>query len=487
MASLLALEEEVEAFFSESAQAAADAALGRTPRADVAALERAHPEVVSLETVAALEAAVESPRTLEAHKARLVGLLPFVRRSSVEAKARPALDALEAARRATTVHAAGTARPLLGAWAAVAEEADTQRRAALARATAEAEVGLLAAVQRRWEAVHSAGGSLPEGPGPALEAEATEFLRATEDAFRDVLAFGLKRLDVALRPLPHGDAGLQELLRLAHSPRPGAFPQAERLGVLRRWLTEAGLTLEAEGRVSVEEASTAGLPSATCFAVRVPERVRLILPAEGRGAFPEVLDAVGRARAAAAVTASASLAARRLGDASVRASAGQLFRGVLTSASWLRRFLGVGRAEAKEVARLSALVQLGELRLWAARLPFSRTAFEVGPSEALLGAAASAASEALFLEVPEGAVLPALAGWPGEAEALRAAALADVLQAQADERFDAEGFRNPSAAKWLSFLWARGAETDADALAAELGQKLSLLTLGGRLQAVLGA
>jgi hypothetical protein len=237
----------------------------------------------------------------------------------------------------------------------------------------------------------------------------------------------------------------------------------------------------------VEEASVAGLPAATCFAVRVPGRVRLVLPAEGRGAFPEVLDAVGRARAAAAVSVSASLAARRLGDASVRASAGHLFRGVLTSSYWLRRFLGLGRAEAKEVARLSALVQLGELRLWAARLPFSRTAFEVGPSEALLQAAAGAASEALFLEVPEGAVLPALSGWPSEAEALRAAALADVLQAQADERFDAEGFRNPSAARWLSGVWARGAETDADALAAELGQKLSLLKLGERLQAVLGA
>lgn len=487
MASLQALEEEVEAFCHEGAQRAADAAAGRTAQPDMGALERAHPEVVSPETVAALEAALASPRTLDAQRPRLLSLLPFLRRAAVEAKARPALEALERARRASTLHAAGTVRPLLGAWTAVEEEGHTERRAALTRAAAEAEWALLGAVQRRWEAVHSAGALLEEAARPTLEAEAMDFLAKTEDAFRDVLGFALKRLDVTLRPLPHGDAGLQELLRLGHTPHPGAFPQRERLAVLRRWLLETGLTLEAEGRLRVEEASEAALWQPACFPVQVPERVLLVLPPQGRGAFPAVLDAVGRARAAAALAASAPLAARRLGDAAVRASAGRLFQGVLTSPGWLRRFLGLGRADAREVARLSALVRLGELRLLAARLPLLQTGFHLGPSEALVRTTASALSEALFLRVPEGAVLPAFVGWPTEAQALRAAALADVLQAHADERFDAEAFRNPSAARWLSGLWARGADVDADALAAQLGQPLSLLNVGRRLEAVLGA
>ncbi len=487
MASLLALEEEVDAFCGERAQRCADAFAGRTPVPDLAAVERAHPEVVSPETVPALQAALESPRTLEAQQPRLLALLPFLRRAAVEAQARASLDALAHARRASTVHAAGTVRPLWGSWAAVAEEANTERRAALARATAEAEWALLSSVQRRWEAVHSAGGLLAEAARPTLEAEATDFLTATEDAYRDVLGFALKRLDVTLRPLPRGDAGLQELLRLGHTPRPGAFPQAERLAVLRRWLLQTGLTLEAQGRLRVEEVDEGGFPGAASFAVQVPNRVLLVLPADGRGAFPEVLQAVGRARAVAAVSASASLAARRLGDAAVRASAGHLFQGVLTSSGWLRRFLGLGRSEAREVARLSALVQLGELRLLAARLPFVRTALDVGPSEALLRSTANALSEALFLRVPLGAVLPAFADWPGEADALRAAALADVLQVHADECFDAEDFRNPSAARWLLGQWARGTDGDAEALAKELGQTLSLLRVGRRLEAVLGA
>jgi hypothetical protein len=490
MASLQALEEDVEAFCRERAQADADAATGRTPHADAGAVERAHPGVVSRDTLAALEAAAESPRTQDAHRPRLLALLPFLRHAAVEAEARPALDALERARKRSTVHAAGTQRPLLGAWSAVAEEADTQRRAALARASAEAELALLGTVQRRWEAVHSAGrrlGVAVPQRRPDLEAEATDFLAATEDAWRDVLAFACRRLDVTLRPLPHGDAGLQDLLRLAHTPLPGVFPQKERLGVLRRWLLETGLTLEAEGRLRVEDGREAGLSEAACFAVEVPERVHLVLPANGRGAFSAVLDALGRARATAAVSTSASLAARRLGDASVRASAGLLFRGVLTSAPWLRRFLGLGRAEAKEVARLSALVQLGELRMLAARLPLLQTSEGVGPSQAGVRTVANAVSEALFLQVPEGTALPALEGWPGEAEALRAAALAEAIKVQADERFDAEDFRNPSAARWLSALWARGADVDADALAEELGGKLSLGTVGRRLQAVLGA
>lgn len=489
MASLQALEEDTDAFCRAQALALADAAAGRTAFADMAAVESAFPLVVSRDTVAALAAAAESPRTPETQRPRLLALLPFLRRATVEAAARPALDALEAARAASTVHAAGMHRPLLGAWAAVAEEADTARRAALARASAEAELRLLGDVQRCFEALQAAGRGLEvAAPVPlALLTEAADFLKATEDAWRDVLAFACRRLEPHLRPLPQGDAGLQELLRLAHTPLAGAFPGRERLPVLRRWLAEAGLPLEAEGRLRVEEDDGVQLSEAACFAVQVPERILLVLPDNGRGGFPAFLDAAGRARAAATISATASLGARRLGDKAIHASPGFLFRGVVTSPGWLRRFLGLGRNEAREVARLSALAQLGELRMLAARLPLLGKWGEVEPSLARLTTLASATSEALFVEIPVGALLFALAGWPTEADTLRAAALAECLKAKADERFDAEDFRNPSAARWLASQWARGADVEADALAAELGGRLSLLEVGRRLTAALGA
>ena len=139
------------------------------------------------------------------------------------------------------------------------------------------------------------------------------------------------------------------------------------------------------------------------------------------------------------------------------------------------------------MARLCALAQLGELRMLAARLPFLGTSGDVEPSLARLTTLANATSEALFLDVPVGALLPALASWPTEVDTLRAAALAECLKAKADERFDAEDFRNPSAARWLASVWARGSDVDADTHAAELGGRLSLLEVGRRLTTALGA
>jgi len=252
-------------------------------------------------------------------------------------------------------------------------------------------------------------------------------------------------------------------------------------------ITASGLTLEAQGRVRLDEEARGALAEAACFALEVPERILLVLPERGRGSFHGLLEATGRARAAAAVASTAPLYARRLGDEAVGAASGALFRGVLLSTPWLRRFLGHGRSQGREVARLSALARLGELRMWAARLPLVPGLVRAGPSLAALDTLCSATSEALFLKVPKGALLPYLEGWPSEAEALRAAMLAECLQHQADERFDAEDFRNPEAARWLSSVWAAGTELDAAALAKQLGGSLSLAEVGRRLLDVLGA
>ncbi len=491
MASLQALEDEVEAFCRARTQALADEAVGRTALADLRAVEQAHPLSVSAETVHAVQAALASTRTPDVQRPRLAALFPFLVRSSVDAGARTAEDGLRGAWRASTVSLAGASFPLATVWATLQEEPDTSRRAALARAADASTLELLGAVERRWETVRTATQTLglPSAPRSVeLESEAVDFLRSTEDAWRDVLGYALKRLDPALRPLPQGDAGLQDVLRLSEAPLPGAFPRAERLSAMRRWLDESGLTLQAAGRVRLEDGTKAGLTQAACLPVEVPERVLLVLPEEGHGSFAALLDAAGRARAAAALSPFASLRARRLGEEAVRASAGFVLRGVLQSAPWLRRFLGHGRALAREVARLSALAQLGELRSCAARLPLVHAIQEAGPSAAGLRALAIALTEALSVHVSEGALLPALVGWPAEADALRGAALAECLSQQADERFDAEDFRNPDAARWLASVWARGAELDASALAKEVsGQPLALSNVARRLLAVLGA
>jgi len=377
----------------------------------------------------------------------------------------------------------------------VALEPDRARRAALAHGAAEAELELLGAVQRRWEAAAGAAGALGPKDFPSLglpsdetlDAEAARFLAITEDAWREVLAYALHRLDVRLRPLPAGEAEMHDLERLGAEPLPGAFEPAERLAAVRRWLDDAGLGLAAAGSLRLDDGVR---PYAQDFAIEVPGEVYLVTPGEplGHGPFPVLLESAGRARAAAAVAPTASLEAARMGDPAVGGAAGLSFRSRLRSERWLRRYLGHGRRMAREVARLSALAELGELRMLAARLPVVRALWATGPSRAALDALAGAASEALRVRVPPGAVLSAVSGRPSEANRLRAAALAARIERAADERFDAEDFRNPEAARWLAGLWARGAELDAQALGEALGGgPLSLSEVSRALLGVLGA
>jgi hypothetical protein len=489
MASLQALEDDVEAFCRGRAQALAEEATGQTARANLATLERVHPLAISPDTLAAVRAATTSAGTPEAQLPRLLGLLPFLAQAAVDAATRQVQDAFETAARATTVSAGGAPWPLAAVWQAVGQEADRTRRAALALAAATAEEARLGEVQRRWEARHAAALALGVTQAPALsglQAEAVDFLHRTEDGFRDVLAYALRRLEGTLRPLPQGEAALHDVLRLSHQPLPGAFPSTDGLGPVRRWLDASGLTLSAGGRVRVAEAAAGRLPEAESFGLQVPQHVLLVHP--GEGSFPQLLAAAGRARALAAVAPDAPLRARRLGDEAVRASAGWLLRGALLSEGWLRRFLGHGRTAAREVARLAALVQLFELRMAAVRLPYDAGLQAAGPSSAALRTLAAAATEALFLRVPEGALVPGLWAGPSQPVQLRAGALAECLRQAADARFDAEDFRNPTAARWLAALWGRGTELDADALAKHVsGAPLSLAAVGQRLLAVLAA
>jgi hypothetical protein len=499
MASLQTLREEVEAFCHARAQALLEEATGQRAVAELGRVDDRHPAVVSFETVEALQTALDSGRTAEAQRPRLAALLPFVSRMAVEARGRGEDDAHARLRQAAEVSAAGTTAPLASAWARVAEEPDRARRTALARAAEEVELRLLLPRQRRWEAWRGAAEGLPAPaqaaltepvPEATLEAQAREFLRTSEDAWRDVLAYACQRLEPELRPLPRGEAQFSDLLHLSASPLPGAYPPAERLPALRRWLAECGLPLEAGGQLQLLEGRADAPSQPTALAVDIPSRLFLLTPggSAGHGAFPALLDAAGRARALAAVAVDTPLEARRLGDAAVSAAAGWLFRGVTRSAPWLHRYLGHSRARAREVARLSALAQLGELRMLAAGLPLVRAFWASGLTASGLARLAAATSEALFLPVSAGHLLPRVAGWPREAEGLRAAALAARVAAQADERFDAEDFRNPAAARWLAQLWARGMALDASALAVELsGAPLSLVDVSSQLLAALGA
>jgi hypothetical protein len=172
----------------------------------------------------------------------------------------------------------------------------------------------------------------------------------------------------------------------------------------------------------------------------------------------------------------------------VTAASGWLVRGLLWHERWLRQALGLGRATAREVARMQALLAAGTLRAEAALQPSLRTIATAGPTLQRLEEAADALSAALHVRVGRGRTLARVADLDLSQQRLRAAALASCLWAEADRRFDADELRNPVAARWLVAIWSQGAPETPEQMAPALcGTQFGLGRLAAELVGALGA
>ena len=489
MASLNSLRVEAEAWLEELGRARAQAAPGM---AQLGVVDQGHREVVSPDTARAVGALLASSRVPAPELPRLRMLVRFLEDASLEAAAREGRTALHGARWRTE---AELEVPLAEAEA---ELSRTDER--LARLQREA------AVDRGWEALlpraQRVQAELAEGVSalgaaslpalldarrdPAWTALDTEgFLRSTGDAYRDVLAWALGKVTPRLGPLPRGDATLADLDRVGALPGyPGALQAADE--ALRAW---AGRLPDGEERA--RHLVTRAVPAAAhrTIAVDVPEHIELLLPAESDAAeAPQRFFWTGCALHLASVESEAPVEHRWMGDRAVVAASGWVVRGLLWHEHWLRGVLQLGRATAREVARMEALVALATLRAEAALDPHRRTMASSGPTPQRLGEAAEAVSAALHVRVGRGRTLGMVADLDVTRRRLRAAALASCVWAEADRRFDADEFRNPVAARWLVALWSRGAPESPEQMAPALcASPLGLERLGAELVAVLGA
>ena len=312
------------------------------------------------------------------------------------------------------------------------------------------------------------------------------FLRSTGDAYRDVLGWALGRVAPRLAPLPRGDATLADLARVRALPGyPGALELADE--ALRAWAMRLP---DAEARARNLRTREVPAPAAQAIPVEVPERIELLLPGwDGTASdVPERFSWTGRALHLASIEPEAPVEHRWMGDPAVVVASGWFVRGLLWHERWLRAALQLGRAAAREVARMEALVALATLRAEAALQPFLRVMAAAGPTQQRLGEAADAVSAALHVRVGRGRVLGMAAGLDVTQRQLRAAALASCLWAEADRRFDADELRNPIAARWLAALWSRGAPEPPEQMAPALcASPLGLEKLAGELVSVLGA
>lgn len=352
------------------------------------------------------------------------------------------------------------------AKAALPRETARPRRASVERGIGRFLSGHVDPFARRIDAAHAAASALGgaalalrekvTGISPsALEGPAAQLLRETEDPYRDVLGYAFGRIAPALRPLPHGEGRRHDLEHLATAPwlrrHFGSGAQAARY-----WLSAWDVPFPATP-TGERDSGLDGHHAALAEAGRLLRRSAFSAALRGED---------------------------RLEDPVVSEACALLGSHLLCEERWLTLELRCSRAEARELARIAALVRLGALRRDCARLPLAPLPYERGLGAQARDAWREGLTHALFVEHHPFWPLLDLEPPHQVARALMAWALEAALVPHLRERFDDDWFRNPATGKALSALLE--APTSADALGARVG-KPSLEEAGKRLVRVLAA
>ncbi len=476
---------------------------GLPPESSAAQLLASFPALSSPDTFSAANEALAKARSKnDALTARRIQLVREVVASHVEdalaARHVDAIASLEAEARLTVddqTYAFGEA------LARIPREPGRGRRALLERATGEFLWQNRTRYGDRREAALHAAEQLGAKDYPTLRQDVTgidfaklaesarQLLAKTEDAYRDVLAYVLKKVDPLLRPLPSGEARRHDLQAALQAPwMDGFFRREDAFPAVVRWLGEWGLTPNAGGRIRIDDEDRPGKASRPFVAVvRVPDDIRLVLqPRGGLDGLAGLLHEMGHAQHRAHVSDTLPMELRRLGDASVTEAHAAVFERVLLSSEWNKRYLGLPTMAARDTVRLAAFQALALLRRHAAKLSYELSLTRKGASAERADEYADGQRHALFVEPHPGFFLHDVDPQLYVAHYLRSWALETQLTARLTERFDEDYWRNPAAATWLKGLYARGGTDDAEGLATETsGTPLALPEAGERLVAIL--
>ena len=322
-----------------------------------------------------------------------------------------------------------------------------------------------------------------------LAAECQVVLERTDDAYRDVLTYVMKKVDPELRPRPQGTARRHDLLRAATAPWLGEhFRREDLLPTVFRCVEAMGFHPSANGRIQLDTDDRPGKsPRAFVADVRVPDDVRLVVRrGQGLEDYYSLLHEYGHALHFAHISRTAPVEHRRLGDGSVSESWAYLFDHFLIDEKWHRRQLRLATPAAREAARIAAFNNLALLRRYCVKLPYELALYARGPVRELADEYEELHTAALHVSVPKGYFLYDVDPHLYAARYLRAWALEARLHPFMQERFNEDFWRNPATGRWLAERFERGQREDAEAIAAQLtGKKLSLVEAGERLVSVL--
>jgi hypothetical protein len=360
-----------------------------------------------------------------------------------------------------------------------ANEPDPGRREMIERARLDAVSGELGELYREvierqhacarelgWESYRAMCAECKLLDLDALQAQCSEFSRASEPRYAEVLEPELRRtLGFGLDRFRRGD--LPRFFRAPDDDR--AFPGNGVVASFERTMRGLGIEVgEQPGVVFDVEPRPNKSQRAFCAPVRPPHEVYLVLtPVGGREDYSTLFHEGGHTEHYVNVRPDLPFEYRYLGDNSVTEAFAFLFDHLVATPEWLRRHIGA--ADPAPLVAHARAVRLIYLRRYAAKLAYElelHAGVQPLPSLApryadLLGRAVGVAwPQELFLQDVD-------AGFYCVCY-LQAWALETYLRAHLRERFGPDWFDSPEAGELLRGLWREGQRLRAGELLGEL-------------------
>ncbi|MFN7133179.1 MAG: hypothetical protein ACK4N5_13960, partial [Myxococcales bacterium] len=323
----------------------------------------------------------------------------------------------------------------------------------------------------------------------AAVAEAEATLKATEDAYRDLLAYTLRKLAIRVDLRPRGEGAVHDLARAGRlEPLDDVFPDRRLRSTVEGLLADIGLSPDAGGRIDVDFEPRAAKTASGAFAPNVPHEVLLVRgPESGAGGFRAFFRALARAQAFAGANPDAFFEERRLIDPALPGCWGVLFEHLLQDPRFLKRALDVDPRDGLEAARMLAVMELAELRRECAQLAFERTLYAEGPRAELAGLYRERMQKAMLLEWPVERWLFDVEPRFATLRRLRGRALEALVSRRVLEEADEDYWRNPRFGALLRSWFSKSCALDADAFAKSLGGALDLHAAAQRIIRVAAA
>jgi len=350
--------------------------------------------------------------------------------------------------------------PLRASFAAMAAETRRDRRAAIEAAVSlqlrdlnelfEAQFKALSALVEplRYASLDALWSDILQVEPATLQDVATQILVSTQEVYRDLLAWAVRR---RLR-LPPGQLRRHDILALFTFPEYQAYYQPGTVVAgLQTCLREMGLDPTVDGRLEWRERSAHfGPPEA--LALHIPDEIVLsYAQVQGLKGAEAFAGASGRALLWAYTSPELSPLRRALGDPALPESNAQLVAELLADPRWLSQCFGVSVDQ--NYAAWRCLDRLYRLRRFLGRFLYTRHLYTANSLAGASEAYRDIMMDACHVDYPQEYYL---LDWDWDytsLSVLRGWSLTAALLGALHELFAADWFRNPEAGEWLRQYW----------------------------------